>query len=382
MEKLVYITAYQLPTATESENNGVIKKIWNQYKIFQQSYDTYLIGYFGEEIGLLHNDEITVLSKSGSKGHRRFKLYAAAKKFAQSNPASFYYVRYGFSDASFISMLRTIKSMEALVILEIPTYPYTRDFYKDRLVQRMIMRPLDYYYRKKLNRYVDRIVTFSEDKEIFSIPCMNIVNGICVNEVPVRKPESHPNVIHLVGVASMRNFHGYDRVIDGMHEYYKNGGKKRLVFHVVGEGPELTGYKKLVKNHHLEEQVIFHGFLAGQKLDEIFNMSDIAVECLGCHRNHIYLESSLKSREYAAKGLPFISSCKIDVFPEDYPYLLNAPGDESPLDMGKVIGFCQEIYEKESVQTVIQNMRSYALSHCDMKNVMKPILDYYQISAE
>jgi glycosyltransferase involved in cell wall biosynthesis len=151
---------------------------------------------------------------------------------------------------------------------------------------------------------------------------------------------------------------------------------------MVGEGPELAGYEKLVKSHHLEEHVIFHGFLAGQKLDEIFNMSDIAVECLGCHRNHVYLESSLKSREYAAKGLPFISSCKIDVFPEDYPYLLNAPADESPLNMEQVIGFYQEIYGKESVQAVIRNIRSYALSHCDMEKVMKPILDYYQISAE
>lgn len=379
MKKLVYIFTYKLPDVSgESNGNGVIKKIWNQYEIFRKSYDTYLLGYTGNQIGLFHEDKITIMPNSFLKVPRRWNLFAAGEKIAQEMGASFFYIRYGFSDGIFVKMLRAIKNSGASTVLEIPTYPYDRDFYQDRILHRMIMRPLDCHYRKKLHRYVDCIATFSEDRKIFGIPCVHIVNGISVNSIPVRKPVPHEDAVHLIGVASMRNFHGYDRMISGLSEYYRNGGERKIVFHVVGDGPELPKYKDMVEKYSLQSHVIFHGPQFGEALDELFNSSDVAVECLGCHRNNIFIESSLKSREYVARGIPMISSCKIDVIPEDFPYLLPIPGDESPVDISEVLKFYDKVYKAEPVETVIQKMRAFALLHVDMENTMQPILQEFE----
>lgn len=379
MKKLVYIFTNKLPDVSgESNGNGVIKKIWNQYEIFRKSYDTYLLGYTGNQIGLFHEDKITIMPNSFPRAPRRWNLFAAGKKIAQELGASCFYIRYGFSDGVFITMLRAIKSSGASTILEIPTYPYDRDFYQDRILHRMIMRPLDFHYRKKLCRYVDRIATFSEDRQIFGIPCIHIVNGICMDGIPARKPVPHEDAVHLIGVASMRNFHGYDRMISGLSEYYRNGGERKIVFHVVGDGPELPKYKDMVEKYSLQSHVIFHGPRFGKELDELFNLGDVAVMSLGLHRLNISLSSSLKSREYAARGIPMISSCKIDVVPDDFPYLLSVPADESPVDISEVLKFYDKVYKAEPVETVIQKMRAFALLHVDMENTMQPILQEFE----
>lgn len=377
-KKLVYIFTYQLPAdSRESKANGVVNKIWNQYEIFQKSYDTYLLGYAENGIGLFHEGKITIMPNSFPRAPRRWNLFAAGKKIAQELGASCFYIRYGFSDGVFITMLRAIKNSGASTVLEIPTFPYKRTFYRDRLLHRLIMRPLDCHYRKKLFHYVDRIATFSEDRKIFGIPCIHIVNGISVNSTPVRKPVPHKDAIHLIGVASMRSSHGYDRMISGLSEYYRNGGERKIVFHVVGDGPELPKYKDMVEKYSLQSHVIFHGPQFGEALDELFNSSDVAVECLGCHRNNIFIESSLKSREYVARGIPIISSCKIDVVPNDFPYLLSVPADESPVNISDVIRFFDKIYGLEPAETVIEKLRAFASLHCDMITTMKPIIESF-----
>ena len=105
-----------------------------------------------------------------------------------------------------------------------------------------------------------------------------------------------------------------------MGEYYKNGGTREAVFHLVGDGSELPLYKKLVEEYGLERRVRFYGFLSGEPLSQVYNRADIAVSCLGMYRKGMDRESSLKSREYSARGLPIIAVSPVDIFPEDWPY--------------------------------------------------------------
>ena len=54
------------------------------------------------------------------------------------------------------------------MLLEIPTYPYDGEF--TRICGGRLAAFLDRRCRKKLKGLADRVVTFTEDEEIFGIP--------------------------------------------------------------------------------------------------------------------------------------------------------------------------------------------------------------------
>ena len=77
--------------------------------------------------------------------------------------------------------------------------------------------------------------------------------------------------------------------------------------HIVGEGSPIEEYKRIVEKYEIAEHVIFYGLKTGRELDSIYDQCSIGVENLGFHRTGVYRASTLKAREYAAKGLPFIT---------------------------------------------------------------------------
>jgi hypothetical protein len=150
------------------------------------------------------------------------------------------------------------------------------------------------------------------------------------------------NDIHLIGVASMAHWHGYDRVIEGLHNYYSNGepGKKKVFFHIAGDNSntESIRYKELVKKYNLSNYVIFYGRKTGKELDIIYNRADIAVGSLGCHRISIKNLKTLKNREYCARGLPFFYS-ETDVDFEHKDFIFKVPANDSPIQIEEIINF-------------------------------------------
>lgn len=374
MKKLVYIAQAEIQN---NQHDGVTKKILSQCRIFSLYFDTYIVAYAGNDICVYHDGNIKIISDNQSKKHRRYKLYECAYIFIKEQRVECCYIRYGYSDYSFLKMIKKLKiECKNKIIVEISTYPYDVELNKN--LKSKILKAFDKATRKILCNYIDRIATFSNDKKIFEIQCLNIMNGIIVDDIPIRQHTNHDNSINLIAIASMEYWHGYDRLIDGLQRYYTDKNNRRVICHIIGDGPELPKYKRLVKYCHLENDVIFYGFKSGKDLDEIYNKCNIAVECLGVHRNNIYLSSSLKSREYGAKGMPIITSCKIDIFPENYKYILNVPANETPIDINKVIEFYDRIYcEEDGFGNINSKIREFTKQHADMQVVMNTIIDFF-----
>lgn len=310
------------------------------------------------------------------------KLFSEIRKYLVKNKFSVVYIRRLYwQDCSFLLFLKHLKKAGIRIILELPTYPY------DKEIEGTMAGKVDFFTRKYLYKYVSRIATFSDDNYIFGIKTIRIENGVIVGDIAIKEAHNEMGTIQLIAVAGIALWHGYDRLIMGLAEYYNNGGRRNIVFHIVG-GDENNlirhQYENITKKYAMEDHVIFYGNQNGEALDKIYNKCSIAIECLGCHRKNIFLSSSLKSREYAAKGLPMVTSCKIDVFPEDHPYILNVPSDESAIDINTIIEFHDNLYETdEDYEKVATKMRQYAFDHCDMKMTMKPIVDYInEISVE
>lgn len=241
-------------------------------------------------------------------------------------------------DTFYYRVLKRLYRNGARILIEIPTYPYIHEIPSGLLYNLMIL--WDRIYIKKMSDCVERIATYSLDEQIFGIQTINIKNGIDFSKIKIKDTKMHDGIINLIGVAHLSKWHAYDRVIKGLHEYYTTAANETIInFHIVGIGDSLQEYKSLVQEYELQNHVIFYGNKYGDELDEIYDKCDIAVSSLGLHRIGVKNQASvLKSREYAAKGMPMISSIEIDVFKEkEFKYIRYFPEDETPIDMKKVL---------------------------------------------
>ena len=200
-------------------------------------------------------------------------------------------------------------------------------------------------FRRALAAKMEAIVTFSNKESIFGKRTICISNGIDLDSIPLHNPKKQQD-IHLIAVAEIHYWHGFDRLVAGLGEYYKsNPNGRKVYFHVVGweddRGTTSNGYltvEQMARKYDIEKYIINHGKLFGEKLNEVFNQCVFAIGSLGRHRSGITEIKTLKNREYAARGISFIYSENDSDF-DDKPYIIKAPADESPINVGEIINY-------------------------------------------
>lgn len=357
-----------------SNSDGVIRKIDMQIKELSKFFDVTKIQV--PQKSKNHMQKIISCLPFAQKGY----LYHKIEKEID-NP-DFIYLRRMTADNAYVAFFTNIRSKypKCKILIEIPSYPYLRDSYFHNF--RHLFRSFpdlikDLIYTKKLKKSVDRIVTFSEDDEIYKIPTIKSMNGIDVQAVQLVQSIKDDIQINMISVAMIAPHHGYERVIEGLHDYYCEGGNMNLVYHCVGYGSEIKYYKELTKEYHLEKHVIFYGKKSGSDLEDIYSKMHLGLDCFGLYKDKRYYVSSIKAREYLAKGLPVVSGVRSDVF-ERYPtdYYLEFPNDNSPLDMKQIIIFYNNVYKQQNIH---ENIREYAKKTIDNSVVMKEIVDFISV---
>ncbi len=225
-------------------------------------------------------------------------------------------------------------------VTEIPTYPYDQEFKHFEWKMRIGLK-IDQLFRDSLYKQMDAVVTFSDCERIFGQRTIRISNGVDFDSIPLH----HSSVIghqsselHLIGVAEVHPWHAFDRVLTGLGCYK---GSRKVYFHIVGgvhpDHMEKT-FLPLIEKYHLQDKIIFHGQLFGDELTKVFDQCQFAIGSLGRHRSGITDIKTLKNREYATRGIPFIYSENDSDF-DQKPYVLKAPADESPIDIQRIIEF-------------------------------------------
>jgi len=293
------------------------------------------------------------------------------------NP-DFVYIRKPLLDYGSHLFLRQIRKKypDAKMLLEIPTYPYDREYLVN--YKRIPMFLKEWFYRNQLKKFVNRIVTYSDDKKIFGIPTICIQNGINVKEHPVRNPKKDTSEIHLIAVACFQRAHGYERIIKGLGEYYRTGGSRRVILDLVGSGDEVELYKQLADSLELQENVVFWGPRHDAELTEVFDKADIGLAPFGFYKHGIEVSSALKLREYLARGLPVVAGSRQDVFTEEtFSYYLEFPNNDSTVDIKRIVDFYDRIYHgTETYKDVICNIRKYAEENVTWEKTFCPVVTY------
>lgn len=373
MKKIFFYTVWDFTNAKE---NGICKKIMTEIRFFEQN--GYQVDY-----SYIKNGNTFVFYDGKERKVQKYNAiwnkYSANRSLAKyiiEKDYDYLYCRYACSDGAFLKFLKNSKKVTQIILVEIPTYPYDMELGKS--IKDRVFLLIDKVYRRKLKKYVDRFVTYSLDKEIYGQKTISIVNGIDFSEILINEYKGLSDEINMIAVANLAEWHGYDRMLNGLGKYYENGGERKIHFYIVGDGQVVKDYEKIIQRYNLQEKVTLCGALFGDELDKVYRQCNIAVECLGIHRKKIFLSSSLKSREYAAKGLPMITSTSIDVFNEkEYPYIFKCKEDETDIDICQMIEFFDTVYNNKQYENVVREIREYAEQMCDIGQTMKPIVEYF-----
>lgn len=263
-----------------------------------------------------------------------------------------------------INFFRKLKKLGVRTVTEIPTYPYDCEFAGAVGKQRLGFL-IDKIFRHCLYQYMDAMVTFSDAEKIFGQRTIRISNGVDFDSIPLHDYQASDDALHLIGVAEVHYWHGYDRLIAGLGEYYKAvKDARRVVFHIVGGiwsgdmyGSEYApGIQTLIDKYELHDKVVLHGQMFGQALDAMFNQCVFAIGSLGRHRNGITVIKTLKNREYATRGIPFIYSEQDSDF-DLQPYVIKAPADESPINIQEILDFIgRQTMKPSDIRKTVENL--------------------------
>lgn len=364
-----------------SEISGITKKIRNQVKgLRENGHEVHVCYYtFSPEGRRCRYVDDTVIADYGTgrlAAIRQRLSYGCIYDYCRAQDIQLVYAR-SFMNANpwLIRLFSRLRRAGIRAVTEIPTYPYDGEFVGFPLLARLGLYT-DKMFRRRLSAQMDAMVTFSDANEIFGQRTINISNGVDMDSIPLHRPTPTPGEIHILGVAEVHYWHGFDRMIAGLGEYYNKVERPReIFFHIVGgvaqsemhDSVHAPGFAELIERYGLGDRVIFHGQLHGDALDAVFDRCSFAVGSLGRHRSGITDIKTLKNREYATRGLPFIYSERDSDF-DDKPYVMKAPADESPIDVKTVLDFIDNhTFTPQEIRDTVGSM--------SWKNQMKIVVD-------
>lgn len=366
-----------------SEYSGISKKIHYQVKgLRENGHDVRLCYYGFDERGHRCRYVDGHVIRDYGKGVKAALLkrvdYECVYKYCIKENIEFVYAR-SFQNANplLIQFFKKLRKRGIKAVTEIPTYPYDQEFVTFSFKERYELK-IDQMFRSRLAKEMSAIVTFSDAEQIFEQRTIRISNGVDFDSIPVLlyQPPKDGST-HLIGVAEVHLWHGFDRLISGLGEYYKNTKSPRQVyFHIVGgvhphamykPNEYHPGLKNLIDKYGIQDKIIFHGQLFGEELDKVFNQCCFAIGSLGRHRSGITVIKTLKNREYATRGIPFIYSEQDSDF-DHQPYVMKAPANESPIDIQEIIDFVDHFsMSPEDIRKTVE--------HLSWKTQMQRVMD-------
>ena len=332
-----------------SEHSGISKKIHYQVKGLRENGHDVRLCYYdfapnGHRCRYVDGEVLKDYGTGGLAGLRQRLEYDCIYDYCIREKIEFVYARC-FHNANpwLICFFKKLKKAGIRAVTEIPTYPYDEEFKNFFFKQRMELK-IDQLFRRSLYKHMHAMVTFSDAEEIFGQRTIRISNGVDFDSIPLHSPLTTHRLplktLHLIGVAEVHPWHAFDRVVAGLGEYK---GNVEVRFHIVGgvHPNQMARYfTPLIEKYQLQDKVIFHGTLFGEALDEVFNQCQFAIGSLGRHRSGITVIKTLKNREYATRGIPFIYSEQDSDF-DHQPYVMKAPADETPIDIQQIIDFME-----------------------------------------
>lgn len=360
---------------------GITKKINSEintlrklgYEVFYSAYDT-------DGVSIFDNNDVSILHKTFpfrhdklNKAMRYYWLETTAYSFLQqNNNFTLGYIRLGPPNNMLFKILDLLKKGNAHIVVESLAYFPGIHYHS---IQGKYIQAMHALNHKRFKNYVDCFLVEGNMTEMYNVPCYTMNMGVEVESIKPHKYRGDTSELNLISVANENVYHGYDRVIKSLHEYYKNNKEKNIRIHLVGIISDKT--KALIDQFKLNEYVILYGKKGGEDLDRIYDLCNVGLGPFGQHRVGGKKDTGLKTKEYFAKGLPYIYSGEEPTVPPNYPYIKQFPSDESVIDFQKVWAFYETFCNEE--EHVCEEMRRFAKQNYSWDSIMKSALAHVKL---
>lgn len=350
MCKVLFLMRFPL----EDAYNLKLKFVGQMHACSKLGYDVYYIGYDSQHYYLcsMSTDSKTIIGKTHCYEMRRYRnsiafldLYAALASALKRERFRYIYMRKKLVTASAVAAFKRYKRNGGKLIVEIPTYGAA-----EASLSRLRKLALRCFARSeaRFEELVDLYVLIGENcpNTYKGKPAMEIINGVSLDDIPLRKSIELGTEIHMVALASMREWQGFDRIIRGMKNY---NGNRQLILHLVGQDFDGSVKRWLELSDYLgvADSVLYHGALYGEQLTAMFDGCHMAVGSMGLHRKGMTIGSTLKVREYIARGIPFIYGYIDSLLSGNEWFALRINADDSDVDLEEVTKWLDGVYAKE-----------------------------------
>lgn len=373
-EKLNFMNILFSAFINPERKSGVDKKIYGQIKAFEKLGHNVWYFTFHEGKIILHskdNSEVLFDVHKNSIGYY-LALEKGVRYAAEHIHFDMVYIRRIFCTPFHLKTLKMLKEKGIITVEELPTYPYDNlnknyDNYAYR-----VAAVVDKFCRGGFKKHLDRFTTYSADREIFGVPAISLDNGIDLDNIKFTPTVFPKDRIDMIAVSAMASWHGYERVIEGLKNYYSTSRDREVYLHLVGTGTEDENWKELCRRYNLEKYVTFYGHRDGDELAEVFSKCQIGLGALGMYKANLVTGSPLKNREYMAMGKPYIYA-HIETDPNvTDEFCIEIPNDASPVDIDKICEFYDRV---SAIEDVSAKMNRFATKYFGWDIQMKKVLD-------
>jgi len=366
--RLIYFHVYEGGTPS-----GVNKKIFSQAINFYKSGCDFELRLFGESD--LQPPDATYLVFFGTepvgpndrKTFRRLRRQYLLKKYirqliSDSDSETIFYSRYPLPILLLphdLPVQRRCKIVFECNSIEINEHLESKD---------MILYIRELLFGRWFRRNCDAIIGVTNEITQYQLrrsrdngkPHLTMGNGFDVESVTVRCPPYDSDyTLEILVLATLARWHGVDRILNGIAQY---DGPVLLHLHVVGDGPELENLKHMSDELKIRDKVTYYGYRSGESLDALFSQCHVAAGSLGMQRIGLTEGAILKTREYCARGIPFLSSTSDPDFLDDFPFIHKISPDETLVNIEEIIDFSRRVNRDRDHP---RKMRAYALEHLD-----------------
>ncbi|MHA0974709.1 glycosyltransferase [Enterobacter ludwigii] len=329
MANLMFITHVR-----KDNTSGVWKKVLAQRSAFERLGFTVDFAYENENnliIETNHKTEIVALK------HRYFFFYQLRNYI--NKKYDFVYLRkphgglYPLFSSMVINKIKRINKY-CSVFMEIPTYPYSKEQVGLKgFISDLVYRFSFLCYKKNLTEIL--YIGTGPDK-INGVKARKITNGVDLENIEcASKTKKDSELFVFAGIANLMFWHGYDRLIRSLAHYK---GSNQVKCYIIGDSePEFSRLKSIAKEENVEEKVIFIGRLADKEIKDILKDVNVCVDALGRHRSGNNNNSSIKSKDYTAMGMPFIKSHIDDAFTDEDFFIFQVEPNENNIPIDDII---------------------------------------------
>lgn len=374
MAKILFVMKYPLEDAysVKDKFNGQMRAVENL------GHEVYFVAYDWAYTYLIHRGEKTVIKKILFGNNRHYihtkafyDLFDSVCRVLKKEQFDLVYMRQCPLSPEGAFMCRRIAETGAKLVVEIPTFPPEKEK-QPSFLRRVYMKYSDFWWQQA-ERYLSLYSLIGEQaRQYHGVPAINIDNGICVDDVPLRTPAQEDGKTHILAVAAMSDWQGYDRLIRGIAALDEEV-RKTVVLDLVGaEGDgSLAKWMALSKELSVSQQVVFHGYKKGAQLQPHFDCAALGAGSLGLYRKNFQGASALKLREYCARGLPFVYAGSDPALQGDLPFCMQIPNDDSVVNVTALLDFARRDHDPKLI-------RDHAREYMSWEVQFKKVFDALQ----